>query len=109
MLSPVSELEIDSGTAVRRKTKDIDISSAASAMSKKRWASLTEKERKAAMEKARTARQKKVSKARRIEIARLAVNARWARAKMLRQSSESTEKSKSSSSPSHTRKRKPKG
>jgi len=63
------------------KRKDIDLSSAASAMSKKRWASLTEEQRKAAMEKARAARQRKVSKVRRVEIARLAVNARWAKAR----------------------------
>jgi TRAP-type C4-dicarboxylate transport system substrate-binding protein len=66
---------------VASERKDIDISSAASAMSKKRWASLSEEERNAAMEKARAARQRKLSKARRVEIARLAVNARWAKAR----------------------------
>jgi hypothetical protein len=93
---------------VARKRKDIDISKAASAMSKKRWDSLTEEERKAAMEKARTARQRNLSKARRVEIARLAVNVRWAKARALKQSHESAEQLKGSSGSSHTRKRKPK-
>jgi len=59
------------------KTTDIDISSAASAMGKKRWAGLSEEQRNAAMEKARAERQRKLTKAQRSEIARGAVEARW--------------------------------
>jgi hypothetical protein len=51
---------------------------------------LDEEERNAAMEKARTARQRKLSKARRVEIARLAVNARWAKASASKLEAEST-------------------
>jgi TRAP-type C4-dicarboxylate transport system substrate-binding protein len=63
-----------------RKTMDIDLSSAASAMSKKRWSALSEEQRKAAMDKARAERQRKVSKTRRLEIAKAAAKARWAKA-----------------------------
>jgi TRAP-type C4-dicarboxylate transport system substrate-binding protein len=87
-----------------KETKDADLSSAASAMSKKRWASLTEDERKAAMEKARAARQRKLSKARRVEIARQAVNARWAKVRASKQTGESAE-SKGFQGPAHTRRR----
>ena len=63
------------------REKDTEISSAARAMGKKRWAGLSEEERKTAMEKARAARQRKLSKARRLEIARAAAKARWAKAR----------------------------
>jgi hypothetical protein len=59
--------------------KDDEISIAASAMGKKRWADSSEDQRNAAMEKARAERQRKVSKTRRREIASLAANARWAK------------------------------
>jgi hypothetical protein len=61
--------------------KDTDISSAASAMGKKRWADLTEEQRNAAMEKARAERQRKLSRAQRREIASVAAKARWAKAR----------------------------
>jgi hypothetical protein len=61
------------------KKKGIDISIAASAMGKKRWAGLSEGLRKAAMEKARAERQRKLSKAQRREIASTAAKARWAK------------------------------
>lgn len=64
-----------------RKTTNADVSSAASAMARKRWADLSEEQRKAAMEKARAERQRKLSKARRLEIARAAAKARWAKAR----------------------------
>jgi len=63
------------------KKKDSQISDAASAMAKKRWADLSEEERKAAMEKARAERQRQVSKARRREIASAAAKARWKKAR----------------------------
>ena len=66
---------------MRSEEKDTDISIAASAMGKKRWADLTEEQRNAAMEKARAERQRKLSKARRREIARVAAKARWAKAR----------------------------
>lgn len=89
--------------------KNIDVSEAASAMSKKRWASLTEEQRKAAMEKARAARQRKLSKARRVEIARLAVNARWAKARASKPTAESSETHKRSPASSQDNRRKAKG
>jgi hypothetical protein len=61
--------------------KNTDISIAASAMGKKRWADLTEEQRNAAMEKARAERQRKLSKAQRREIASVAAKARWAKAR----------------------------
>jgi hypothetical protein len=65
--------------------KDTDISIAASAMGKKRWADLSEEQRNATMEKARAERQRKLSKARRREIASVAAKARWAKARAAKQ------------------------
>lgn len=62
-----------------------EISIAASAMGKKRWADLSEEDRKAAMEKARAERQRQLSKARRREIASTAAKARWAKARAAKQ------------------------
>ena len=64
-----------------KKDPNADISSAASKMGKKRWAGLSEEQRKIAMEKARAARQRKLTKTRRLEIARAAAEARWAKAR----------------------------
>ena len=77
-------------TPRRAKAPAIDVASAASAMAKKRWASLSEQERKAAMDKARAARQRKVSKERRREIARGAAKARWAKAGAVKQTEKPT-------------------
>jgi hypothetical protein len=65
--------------------KATEISIAASAMGKKRWADLSEKQRNAAMEKARAERQRKLSKARRREIASVAAQARWAKVRAAKQ------------------------
>jgi hypothetical protein len=62
-----------------------EISIAASAMGKKRWADSSEEQRNAAMEKARAERQRKVSKMRRREIASLAAKARWAKTRAAKQ------------------------
>jgi hypothetical protein len=62
-----------------------EISIAASAMGKKRWADSSEEQRNAAMEKARAERQRKLSKARRREIASLAAKARWAKTRAAKQ------------------------
>ncbi|MGD0290738.1 MAG: hypothetical protein ABSC63_13915 [Candidatus Binataceae bacterium] len=65
--------------------KETNISIAASAMGKKRWADLSEEQRNAAMEKARAERQRKLSKARRREIASVAAKARWAKVRAAEQ------------------------
>jgi TRAP-type C4-dicarboxylate transport system substrate-binding protein len=70
------------------------ISVAASAMGKKRWADLSEDERKAAMEKARSERQRQLSKARRREIASTAAKARWAKARAAKQADETADEPK---------------
>lgn len=85
------------------------ISLAASAMGKKRWADLSEDERKAAMEKARSERQRQLSKARRREIASTAAKARWAKARAAEQTAETAAEPKASAGSSRRGKRKPGG
>jgi len=74
--------------------KHSDISIAASAMGKKRWADLSEEQRNAAMEKARAERQRKLSKARRREIASVAAKARWAKARAAKQTDKPVDQTK---------------
>ncbi len=71
--------------------EDNEISIAASAMGKKRWADSSEAERNAAMEKARAERQRKLSKTRRREIASAAAKARWAKARAAKQTGKSAD------------------
>jgi hypothetical protein len=87
--------------------KDREISIAASAMGKKRWADLSEEDRKAAMEKARAERQRQLSKARRREIASTAAKARWAKARAAKQT-ETAEEPKASAGSGRRGKRKSK-
>jgi hypothetical protein len=71
-----------------------EISIAASAMGKKRWADSSEEQRNAAMEKARSERQRKLSKAQRREIASLAAKARWAKTRAAKQPAKSADRRK---------------
>jgi hypothetical protein len=93
---------------MERKRTDANVSSAASAMAKKRWSELSEDQRKAAMEKARAERQRKTSKAQRSEIARAAAKARWAKARASKPASASAGAPKRSSGTSQRHERKPK-
>jgi hypothetical protein len=88
--------------------KDSQISDAASAMAKKRWAVLSEDERKAAMEKARAERQRKTSKARRREIASAAAMARWAKARAAKKAGQPPSEPKPSTDTRGHSKRNPK-
>jgi hypothetical protein len=72
--------------------EDDEISIAASAMGKKRWANSSEVERNAAMEKARAERQRKTSKAQRREIASTAAKARWAKARAANETGQSADR-----------------
>ena len=74
--------------------KRAEISIAASAMGKKRWADSSEAERNAAMEKARAERQRKLSKTRRREIASAAAKARWAKTRAAKQTAKPADRRK---------------
>lgn len=85
--------------------KDPEVSNAASVMGKKRWADMSEEQRKVAMEKARAERQRKVPKKRRREIAVAAINARWARVRAAKEAGEKADEAKDSAPSGRRRKR----
>jgi len=83
---------------------DQDMAEAARAMGKKRWQGMSEAERREFMTKARA--KIKLTKAERSEIARKAVNARWAKARAAKQADETADKPKLSAGSSARGKRK---
>lgn len=78
--------------AQESKQANSDMSEAARAMGKQRWQGMSEAERKDFMAKARA--KIKLTKAERSEIGRRAVNARWAKAKAVKQTEKPTGRTK---------------